>query len=188
MIIRIVWLTLVLSIVWLDCARTDTDEDAEEDEDESGDMEADLFDDGAPLVIADVNMIRRGSQLLCSACSSRLARRDDIVSVESSVALSAENLTVWSAAAPMLIQRFSNGAQEFQLFTVLRTRAVPVTRPSGAQTWWPGFEWSVLQCPVCSTHVGWHFTPTNRSSQFQFAALNVDVIDVLDDLLEVHDE
>jgi hypothetical protein len=146
--------------------------------------------DQVPLLVTGENTIRRAHQSLrCNGCSGLVASRDDLFDVVSSVALSSRNTTVWAQLAPLLVQTFSNGAQEFELFTVLgrRHRGLAITRPSDAQTWWPGFAWSVLQCPRCSRHIGWHFTPTNHSrSPFEFAALDVDAIDVLDDLLQVH--
>jgi hypothetical protein len=126
---------------------------------------ADDDTDQVPLAITGENMIRRGHQSLrCNGCSDRVASRDDLCDIVSSVALSSRNTTVWAQLAPLLVQTFSNGAQEFELFTVLgrRHRGVAITRPSDAQTWWPGFAWSVLQCPRCSRHIGWHFTPTNH--------------------------
>lgn len=136
------------------------------------------------LVVEPTNELRSGDSFRCSRCSNLLAARDSLVDVVSSEALGASNVTLWSGRPPVLVQRFSNGAREFELVTVLRTAAVAVTLPSSANTWWPGFSWRIATCPRCHTHVGWLFEPTAAASQWTFAALDLAALDLVDELLQ----
>ncbi len=35
---------------------------------------------------------------------------------------------------------------------------------STEDTWFPGYAWQIVDCRVCSLHIGWHFTLSLQSS------------------------
>ncbi|KAM5313458.1 protein cereblon [Glossophaga mutica] len=37
-----------------------------------------------------------------------------------------------------------------------------VGRPSTEHSWFPGFAWTVAQCKICASHIGWKFTATKK--------------------------
>jgi hypothetical protein len=37
-------------------------------------------------------------------------------------------------------------------------------RPEIKDSWFPGYAWTIVCCAMCSSHLGWHFTPANRIS------------------------
>eukprot|EP00472_Partenskyella_glossopodia_P005492 CAMPEP_0197524750 /NCGR_PEP_ID=MMETSP1318-20131121/9760_1 /TAXON_ID=552666 /ORGANISM="Partenskyella glossopodia, Strain RCC365" /LENGTH=212 /DNA_ID=CAMNT_0043077771 /DNA_START=39 /DNA_END=677 /DNA_ORIENTATION=- len=54
---------------------------------------------------------------------------------------------------------------------------VPVPQDQGADSWFPGYTWSILVCTTCEkmTHVGWRYESTSPENDHeQFYALIVD--------------
>jgi len=53
---------------------------------------------------------------------------------------------------------------------------IPAPEGNGLDSWFPGYEWSILVCRICeqSFHVGWRYTPTSPSAdKKEFFALIV---------------
>ncbi|XP_054336085.1 protein cereblon isoform X2 [Pongo pygmaeus] len=37
-----------------------------------------------------------------------------------------------------------------------------IGRPSTEHSWFPGYAWTVAQCKICASHIGWKFTATKK--------------------------
>ncbi|KAJ8788170.1 hypothetical protein J1605_005469 [Eschrichtius robustus] len=37
-----------------------------------------------------------------------------------------------------------------------------IGRPSTEHSWFPGFAWTIAQCRICASHIGWKFTATKK--------------------------
>eukprot|EP00179_Madagascaria_erythrocladioides_P012983 CAMPEP_0198367004 /NCGR_PEP_ID=MMETSP1450-20131203/154926_1 /TAXON_ID=753684 ORGANISM="Madagascaria erythrocladiodes, Strain CCMP3234" /NCGR_SAMPLE_ID=MMETSP1450 /ASSEMBLY_ACC=CAM_ASM_001115 /LENGTH=113 /DNA_ID=CAMNT_0044074473 /DNA_START=985 /DNA_END=1326 /DNA_ORIENTATION=- len=54
-----------------------------------------------------------------------------------------------------------------ETITVRRTRAelVLIGEPTERDSWFNGFAWTIVVCPLCFSHVGWRFTHTRDDVQ-----------------------
>lgn len=66
------------------------------------------------------------------------------------------NLFGSNCSKSVFVNRYGNS------FPVITTRSltnyVEVTQPSGEDTWFPGYQWQILECLRCGNHIGWKFT------------------------------
>jgi hypothetical protein len=97
--------------------------------------------------------------IVCRACSTRIARKEDIL----------EN----ASHAPLI---FSNPhGHTFHLLLVTKTEAMihdPVF--TSEHTWFAGYAWSIGVCRSCRSHLGWQFRRARRGpSPAAFAALSL---------------
>lgn len=37
-----------------------------------------------------------------------------------------------------------------------------IGRPSTVHSWFPGYAWTIAQCKICASHIGWKFTATKK--------------------------
>ncbi|XP_061881134.1 protein cereblon [Entelurus aequoreus] len=99
--------------------------------------------------------------VLCRACGHQLASGSDMGSVPSRLALSASNHTL-PGGRSVHVQVFQNPHGR-RFHVVVFKKADVVTRGPADErfSWFPGFSWTVVTCPQCSTHLGWAFQPTS---------------------------
>jgi hypothetical protein len=101
-------------------------------------------DADAPLPTPTRDEAERSSRLIvCRACGARLARSDAAISVRGEH----EHVCVNPSGIPFRIRCF---------------REVTGYRAHGAPeaffSWFEGFEWQVVLCAACGTHLGWRFS------------------------------
>ena len=44
-------------------------------------------------------------------------------------------------------------------------------KPEPRDSWFPGYAWTITCCNLCSTHLGWYFTPVDNNSKVKFFGL-----------------
>ncbi|KAM3868404.1 uncharacterized protein ACN63O_008085 [Diretmus argenteus] len=98
--------------------------------------------------------------ILCRACGHELASVRDIHFVPSRLARSSRNDTLVGDRR-VHVQLFENPHGHW--FEVITFRKADVTKhwPADARSsWFPGYSWTVATCPLCKTHLGWGFQPS----------------------------
>lgn len=79
-----------------------------------------------------------------------------------------------SKSAFILLQEFVNPHKiPFEVLTVREADVLPVGARVSADTFFPGYDWTIIVCPKCKSHIGWAFTATiaPADSEPEFYAL-----------------
>lgn len=65
------------------------------------------------------------------------------------------NLFGGNTSKSVFVNRYGNS------FRVITTRTLmnyaEITPPSSEDTWFPGYQWQILECSYCGNHIGWKF-------------------------------
>ncbi|XP_055932668.1 protein cereblon-like isoform X2 [Argiope bruennichi] len=87
--------------------------------------------------------------LTCRDCQGIIANREDIFSM--------------SLQGPQGTYVNPNGYVH-EAITVYKAKGLRLTgRPSTEQSWFPGYAWTIAECEVCTSHMGWRFTAVDKS-------------------------
>ncbi|GBM26111.1 Protein cereblon [Araneus ventricosus] len=87
--------------------------------------------------------------LTCRDCQSIIANREDIFSM--------------SLQGPQGTYVNPNGYVH-EAITVYKAKGLRLTgRPSTEQSWFPGYAWTIVECEVCTSHMGWRFTAVDKN-------------------------
>ncbi|XP_025090866.1 protein cereblon homolog [Pomacea canaliculata] len=101
--------------------------------------------------------------LLCRHCGLEVTRADSLVKIPSQLAHRQRNDTL-AGAKGVLIQLFKNPqGKYFELITSSEADVQEVEQPHLADSWFPGFTWTIAVCPRCGYHLGWVFKPVSTS-------------------------
>jgi cereblon len=107
--------------------------------------------------------------LCCATCKLKIAQRDDIFTVDGDINTVGNYVN-------------SHGIVH-QTITLkkLVTNVLFTSRPSTADSWFPGTAWTIICCPRCLNHLGWHykyvqqFTSISRSPFFGLRRVAISV-------------
>ncbi|XP_062520809.1 protein cereblon-like [Corticium candelabrum] len=95
--------------------------------------------------------------LLCRRCGHEIAIPSDITTVISQRAVSRRNESIHHNITA-LVQLFTNPqGHSFEVITALRANYTAHGDAYLEFTWFPGFKWTIIACPVCGVHIGWSF-------------------------------
>ncbi|XP_005103222.1 uncharacterized protein LOC101845563 [Aplysia californica] len=116
------------------------------------------------VVYSDDNEHAHG-YLLCRKCGYELAEAEDLISVPSTLAHRQRNDSM-GGGERALIQLFKNpqGAY-FEVITLTNAHVEKANEKYAADSWFPGFAWSIASCPKCGVHIGWGFDAITNSVQ-----------------------
>jgi len=101
--------------------------------------------------------------LLCRTCGHEIAFARDLIRVSSTKSVSKRNETI-IGIPETLIQLFEN--PQNQRFEVIISKKADVLLHGNTvpeHSWFPGYAWTIILCPKCGQHLGWHFGSAVRN-------------------------
>ncbi|XP_050405463.1 protein cereblon [Patella vulgata] len=102
--------------------------------------------------------------LLCRACGNEVTQTSELMTVASKLAHRQRNDTL-SGSDPVLIQLFKNPqGQFFEVITTKSAEVQKVDKSHEKDSWFPGFDWTIVVCPRCGSHLGWLFQAVHKHS------------------------
>jgi hypothetical protein len=110
--------------------------------------------------------------VFCKYCGENITTFDHVITVRSDEAVGRRNESFPSAF--ILLQEFINPNKiPFEVLTVREADVLPVGARVSSDTFFPGYDWTIIVCPKCKAHIGWAFTPTisPADSEPEFYAL-----------------
>lgn len=149
----------------------------EQEEDEA--MYDEMLGGDVELEIGRSNQFANEGAFVCANCMAPVADYDQLLRFDTREAVGQFNMTVWTARPPLLLQLLANPAnQQFDVFTVHRSRLRRSSTPVLEASWWPGYtvrplacscapcvvetseaQWTIGTCG-CGAHLGWIFDKT----------------------------
>lgn len=109
------------------------------------------------LVIAHLQQQGVESQLGCSTCRGPLAWKRDVLTVQGAEGVVGAYVNPHGHVhQTVTVRQLVSGA-------LVRGDGSP---PTAQDSWFPGYEWTILYCRSCYNHLGWHFT---RSEEAEMA-------------------
>ncbi|CAL1275605.1 unnamed protein product [Larinioides sclopetarius] len=97
----------------------------------------------------ELKILEECSVLTCRDCQSIVANHEDIFSM--------------SLQGPQGTYVNPNGYVH-EAITVYKVKGLRLTgRPSTEQSWFPGYAWTIVECEVCTSHMGWRFTAVDKN-------------------------
>ncbi|XP_065843968.1 protein cereblon-like [Oscarella lobularis] len=101
--------------------------------------------------------------LVCRRCGKEIIRAADLINMKSQVADRQRNDTLLGIPA-VLKQTFTNPqGSQFELVTAKRANFVSDTTAYAEHSWFSGYKWRIIGCPVCGFHLGWSFEATDKT-------------------------
>mmetsp|Transcript_10335 Transcript_10335/g.22395 ORF Transcript_10335/g.22395 Transcript_10335/m.22395 type:complete len:397 (-) Transcript_10335:1744-2934(-) len=95
-------------------------------------------------------------EIVCRTCGARIANLDDEINPQV-VGGGADAPSTRSGDMPKL-QRFKNPNKiPFDVFTVSKAESRPVGEFESGATFFDNYEWQIVKCPVCGSHIGWKY-------------------------------
>ena len=107
------------------------------------------------------------------ATTLKLKKKRNEVNIKSGEAVSRRNETI-TTYSRVLIQEFVNPDRiPFEVITVSEADVLFVGNRVPTDSFFPGYDWTIIVCPKCKRHVGWAFTKTSQppNSEPEFYAL-----------------
>jgi hypothetical protein len=100
-----------------------------------------------------------GIQIFCKACSENVTLSDHLINIKSDERVGIRNET-FAYERGVIIQEFINPAGfHFDLITVTRADVLAMGKREKENSFFEGFDWTIVVCPKCKNHIGWAFTP-----------------------------
>ncbi|XP_041465583.1 protein cereblon-like [Lytechinus variegatus] len=97
--------------------------------------------------------------LLCRQCGHDVAHASDFVTVSSSQALYQRNKTILGRE-DVLVQLLKNPhGRHFEVITTSTADVTKQPRLYKEHSWFEGYDWKMITCPQCRSHLGWYFEP-----------------------------
>ncbi|CAM6105665.1 unnamed protein product [Calypogeia fissa] len=99
----------------------------------------------------EIQLLESMDRLRCKTCSAVIARRS--------------NMLVMSADGP--ISAYVNAlGYVHETLTLSRTWGLMLRgHPETANSWFPGYAWTIAHCSYCELHMGWRFTAVKKGMQ-----------------------
>jgi predicted nucleic-acid-binding Zn-ribbon protein len=95
--------------------------------------------------------------LLCRRCGQDITFTHNIITIVSQLADKHRNETI-HGTTKALVQLFTNPqGHQFEVITTLEANYTAYGEAHLEYSWFPGFKWRVIVCPVCGIHIGWSF-------------------------------
>ncbi|CAG0882700.1 unnamed protein product [Darwinula stevensoni] len=97
----------------------------------------------------ELSFLERSKFLLCRTCGLQLANYQDIFPMS----LEGPQGTYVNPGG-----HIHETLTFYKVISKLRLRG----RPSKEHSWFPGYAWTIAECPTCQCHLGWKFTAMSR--------------------------
>ncbi|XP_036189242.1 protein cereblon isoform X2 [Myotis myotis] len=97
----------------------------------------------------ELDIMNKCTSLCCKQCQeTKITTKNEIFSL--------------SLCGPMAAYVNPHGYVHETLTVYKASNLNLIGRPSTQHSWFPGFAWTVAQCRVCASHIGWKFTATKK--------------------------
>ena len=105
--------------------------------------------DSAPLpgTLQGETELMSEEKVFCVVCMAFISGREEIISVNGSESHLCVNPSGF----------------EFNLLCFAEADCSVKGEPTEEFTWFPGFAWNYALCPLCGSHLGWHYTGADSS-------------------------
>merc|ERR1712130_451023 len=120
--------------------------------------------------IVKCNVLEENVFIFCKVCGENITTLDHLVNIKSSEAVGRRN-EILATSQRILLQEFINPANvPFEVATVDAADVLLVGDRVASDSFFPGYDWTIIVCPKCKRHVGWAFTdhqkPKNSDPDF----------------------
>ncbi|XP_042057551.1 uncharacterized protein LOC121802061 [Salvia splendens] len=101
----------------------------------------------------EIELLESFDKIRCKTCQTLIAKRS--------------NMLVMSSDGPL--GAYANpGGYVHEVITLTRTDGIAVTGPPVKEySWFPGYAWSVAECIMCGSQMGWYFSATKKKMRPQ---------------------
>ncbi|KAG6417104.1 hypothetical protein SASPL_119254 [Salvia splendens] len=101
----------------------------------------------------EIELLESFDKMRCKTCQTLIAKRS--------------NMLVMSSDGPLGAFANPNGYVH-EVITLTRTDGIAVTGPPVKEySWFPGYAWSVAECIMCGSQMGWYFSATKKKMRPQ---------------------
>ncbi|CAM6024635.1 unnamed protein product [Sphagnum balticum] len=99
----------------------------------------------------EIELLETMDQLRCKCCFSIIARRSDML--------------VMSSDGPITAYVNAHGYVH-ETLTLARARGLILAgQPQTANSWFPGYAWTLAECTACAEHMGWRFKAVAKETR-----------------------
>ncbi|CAN1784893.1 Protein cereblon [Linum perenne] len=96
----------------------------------------------------EIELLERFNLVRCKICKNIIARRSDML--------------VMSSDGPLGAYVNPHGCVH-EIVTLFKANGLALMgRPVTEYSWFPGYAWTIANCVMCETHMGWRFTATKK--------------------------
>jgi hypothetical protein len=101
-------------------------------------------------------------EINCRKCGSKITDSSNLINHRSNQSINSFKKEIFTKSG-VLTHTFKNPSNKyFELITAESSTLTCDKRGYEAHTFFPGYDWSICVCPVCSEHHGWMFSRIDK--------------------------